>query len=129
MTLMVSSFKASSSGEERKSGMTLTLPIGSSVYFIFSFIYFIAFQPIFGANNSGFVFTIGKSYSHNSKKPRCRHRLDCSPAYSYPSPGISPACSCPGAGGHRLKRGVLPIEVSIMPSEEEYEPETSFHQW
>ena len=68
VTLTVSSFRASSSGEGRKSGTALTLPIGSSVYFIFLFIYFLSFPPISGANNSDFVFSVGESYSHNSTR-------------------------------------------------------------
>ena len=48
--------------------MTLTFPIGSSVYFIFAFIYFFAFPPISGANNSDFVFSISESYGHNSTR-------------------------------------------------------------
>jgi hypothetical protein len=66
VTLTVSSFRASSSGEGRKSEMTLTFPIGSSVYFIFPFIYLFPFPPVSGADNSDFIFSMGKSYGHNS---------------------------------------------------------------
>jgi hypothetical protein len=35
--------------------MTLTFPIGSSVYFILAVIYLLSFPPISGADNSDFV--------------------------------------------------------------------------
>jgi hypothetical protein len=50
--LTVSSFKASSSGEGRKSEMTLTFPMGSSVYFILAVIYFLSFPPVSGADEA-----------------------------------------------------------------------------
>jgi hypothetical protein len=64
VTLTVSSFKASSSGDGRKSEMTLTFPIGSSVYLIFSFIDFISFPPISGADYSNFVLSVCKPNRH-----------------------------------------------------------------
>ena len=48
--------------------MTLTLPIGSSVYFILADIYIFPFPPISGANNSDFVFSVGKPNRHNSAR-------------------------------------------------------------
>jgi hypothetical protein len=66
VTLTVSSFKANSSGEGRKSFSNLTFPIGSSEYDIFCFIYFLSLSPIAGADNSDYVFSIGKSDSHNT---------------------------------------------------------------
>jgi hypothetical protein len=68
VTLTVSSFNASSSGEGRKSEMTLTFPIGSSVYFILAAIYLLSFPPISGADNSDFVFSVGKPNCHNSTR-------------------------------------------------------------
>jgi hypothetical protein len=61
VTLTVSSFRTSSSGEGRKSFKTFTFPIGSSVYFIFSVIYFLSFSPISSANDSDFVMSIGEA--------------------------------------------------------------------
>jgi len=66
VTFTVSSFRASSSGEGRKSEITFTFPICSSVYFIFRFIYFLSFPPISGAKNSDFIFSVSESYGHNS---------------------------------------------------------------
>ena len=53
--LTVSSLKASSSGEGRKSGFTSRGPIGSLVYFVFALINVFAFaQVLFHGNNLGF---------------------------------------------------------------------------
>jgi len=54
VTLIWSSLKANSLGDGRKSSMTLTLPKGSSVYFIFFFIDFLSFSPI-ACSGSSFV--------------------------------------------------------------------------
>ncbi len=64
VTLTVSSFKASSSGDGRKSETTLTFPIGSSVYLIFSFIDFLSFPPISGADYSDFALSVCKPNCH-----------------------------------------------------------------
>lgn len=48
--------------------MTLTFPIGSSVYFILAVIYFFPFPPISGADNSDLVFFVGKPNCHNSAR-------------------------------------------------------------
>ena len=66
VTFTVSSLNASSSGEGRKSVITLTLPNGSSVYFIFLFIYLLSFPPISGTYDSDFVAAICKADCHYS---------------------------------------------------------------
>ncbi len=44
--------------------MTLTFPIGSSVYLIFSFIDFLSFSPISGTDYSDFVLSVCKPNRH-----------------------------------------------------------------
>ncbi len=48
--------------------MTLTFPIGSSVYFILVVIDLFSFPPISGADNSDFVFSVSKPDGHNSAR-------------------------------------------------------------
>lgn len=66
VTFTVSSFKANSLGEGKKSSTTFTSPIGSSVYFIFSFIDLLPLSPISGADDSDLAIAISESYRHNS---------------------------------------------------------------
>ena len=66
VTLTVSSLKANSAGDGRKSFITFTSPIGSSVYFIFPFIDSFSFPPISGAKDPDLGFPICKANSHDS---------------------------------------------------------------
>src|SRR6185436_122145 len=55
-----SSRKTRSSGSGRKSGTTLTLPRGSSVYLVFALMDFLSFSPISRAEDSDDVVAVGK---------------------------------------------------------------------
>jgi len=61
-----SSLKANSAIEGKKSGITLTSPRGSFVYFIFEFIYCLSFAPVTRADNSNNRSAISKSYRQNA---------------------------------------------------------------
>ena len=65
VTLTVSSLRANSSGEGKKSATTFTFPTGSSVYLIFSFIDVLSLSPVSGAYNPGFLPAIGESNGHD----------------------------------------------------------------
>ena len=66
VTLSVLSFNTNSSGEGRKSVMTLTLSMGSSVYFIFLLIKFFSLSPVAGAKKSYFTRPMGESYGQDT---------------------------------------------------------------
>lgn len=66
VTLIVSSFNASSAGEGRKSSTRLTLPIGSSVYSIFLLIYLLALSPISCSEDSDLLVSIHEPNSQNT---------------------------------------------------------------
>ena len=65
VTLTLSSFKINCSGGGRKSLMTLTSPIGSSVYFIFRLINLPPFSPITRAEDPDYITTTCKSHSQD----------------------------------------------------------------
>jgi hypothetical protein len=61
VTLTVSSLNTSLSGEGKKSGMTFSSPIGSSVYLIFVLINTFSFPPVAGTEYADGTPTIGKA--------------------------------------------------------------------
>jgi len=65
VTLTPSSLKTRSSGRGRKSGTTLGLPRGSSVYLIFPLINPLAFPPVAGAEDPNDVVAIGEPDRHD----------------------------------------------------------------
>ena len=66
VTFTVSSRKASSSGDGKKSEATRSFPKGSSVYLIFLLIDFLTSPPITGANDPNDAAAVRKSDGHNS---------------------------------------------------------------
>src|SRR6202158_5037547 len=65
-----SSRNTRSSGAGRKSGTTLGLPRGSSVYFIFAFIKLLAPSPIAGAKDANDALPIDEPDGEHHRQPR-----------------------------------------------------------
>ena len=66
VTLTLSRLNASSWGGGRKSAIIRSLPRGSFVYFIFSFIDSLSPSPISGAKDSDHVLPVSKPYGHDA---------------------------------------------------------------
>src|SRR5574337_282309 len=66
VTLTLSSFRTSWSGDGRKSLTIFSLPMGSSVYLILLFINLPSFSPISGAIYADDISPVRESNSHNS---------------------------------------------------------------
>src|SRR5262245_33406417 len=88
VTFTLSWLNASSWGGGKKSSIIRSLPRGSFVYFIFSFIDCLSSSPITSTKNPDHVLAVGKPYGHDAATGFSKESIHTGSFASKPSPSF-----------------------------------------